>query len=348
VSVLIYGATGYSGELIARLAAERGLQPILAGRNATAVAKLASGLGVPHRAFALDDAAALDAGLDGVRVVLHCAGPFSHTSKPMLDACLRKKVHYLDLTGEVEVFEACAARDAEARAAGVMILPGVGFDVVPSDCLAAHLKRRLPSAKRLALAFRPSGGVSRGTATTVVENIDRGGMVRSGGELRRVPVAHAQRTIDFGRGPAVCVSFPWGDVATAWYSTRIPDITVYIAFPRSTRVGLKLSRMFAPILATRPMQRWLNERIRSAPPGPDAAARARGRTYLWGEVEDDAGGRAVSRLETPEVYALTAFAALEIVKRVMSGEAPAGFQTPSSAYGPDLVLALPDCTRTDE
>src|SRR5581483_8285688 len=155
-------------------------------------------------------------GLDGTKLVLHCAGPFSRTSAPMVDACLRRGVHYLDITGEVDVFEACAARSDEARARNVMIMPGVGFDVVPTDCLAAHLKRSLPTATTLTLGFQSLAKLSRGTATTMVEHVADGGLVRKDGVLTNVPAAHKTRTIDFGRGPAKAICIPWGDVSTAW------------------------------------------------------------------------------------------------------------------------------------
>ena len=154
---LLYGANGYTGQLIAREAVVRGQRPILAGRNAEAVTALARQLGLEHRIFSLDDAAATCAGLEGVTAVLHCAGPFAHTARPMIDACLEARVHYLDITGEISVFEMAAVRDTEAMAAGVMLLPGAGFDVVPSDCLALHLHRRLPTATHLALAFHGIG-----------------------------------------------------------------------------------------------------------------------------------------------------------------------------------------------
>src|SRR5262245_11521378 len=208
---LLYGANGYTGALIARAAAARGHRPVLAGRNAAAVAALGRDLGLDHRAFALDSPAVVAEGVRGMKAVLHCAGPFAHTSRPMADACLEEGVHYLDITGEVAVFEALAARDAEARAAGVMLLPGAGFDVVPSDCLAAHLKRRLPSATRLALGLLALGKRSRGTATTVLENLPRGGLVRRGGVLKRVPAAWRKREIDFGSGPVQAITIPWGD-----------------------------------------------------------------------------------------------------------------------------------------
>ncbi len=345
---LIYGANGYTGTLTARLAAARGHRPILAGRSAPEVERLGRELGLPSRVFALDDPRNIDAGLEGIKVVLHCAGPFSRTAKPMAEACLRTKVHYLDITGEAEVFESLAARNAEARTAGVMLLPGAGFDVVPSDCLAAHLKRRLPTARRLALGFQARGRLSRGTATTMAENLHRGGLVRRGGVLTPVPAAWKTRTIDFGRGPVTAMTIPWGDVSTAFHSTGIPDIEVYTAAPASLRVAARLSRYLRPILVSGPGQRFLKARIRSGAPGPTDAERARGKCLLWGEAEDATGRRVVSRLQTPEGYTLTALASLAIVERVLAGEAPPGFQTPSRAYGPDFVLAIEGVTRTDE
>jgi short subunit dehydrogenase-like uncharacterized protein len=345
---LIYGATGYTGEVIARLASSRGQRPILAGRSAGAVATLAGDLRLPHRVFGLDDPRALDAGLDGMGVVLHCAGPFSRTARPMVEACLRKKIHYLDITGEIAVFEALARRDAAAGTAGITLLPGVGFDVVPSDCLAAHVKRRLPTATRLALAFAPSGAPSRGTATTALESLHQGGVVRRGGVLTPVPAAWRTRAIDFGRGPRKAITIPWGDVATAYRSTGIPDIEVYMAAPTSLRVGLRLARPLLGLAAWKPVRSFLQRRIRSGPPGPTAEQRSRARSYLWAEAADDAGRRAVSRLATPDAYALTALTALAALERVRKGEAPPGYQTPATAFGPDFVLEIEGCSRTDE
>jgi short subunit dehydrogenase-like uncharacterized protein len=345
--LLIYGVTGYTGELVAREAVARGLRPVLAGRKRDAVGTLAAELGCPARTFALDVPAALDAALDGVDVVLHCAGPFARTAPPMVDACLRTHTHYLDITGEVTVFEALAARDGAAKAAGVMLLPGAGFDVVPSDCLAAHLKRRLPSATALTLAFMGLGGVSRGTATTMVENLDKGGLVRRGGRLKPVPAGFKTRAIDFGRGPRPAVTIPWGDVSTAYHSTGIPNVEVYMAAPLALRAFLRLSRPFARTLGSATLQSFLKRRIAARPPGPTAEARARGRAVLWGEVCDPGGRRAAARLVTPEGYTLTASASVAIAEQVLAGRARAGYATPSSAYGPDFALGLPGVARED-
>jgi short subunit dehydrogenase-like uncharacterized protein len=346
--LLIYGANGYTGELVARRAVARGLRPVLAGRSAEAVGALARELGLSHLAVGLDDPAALGRALAGRAAVLHCAGPFSRTSRPMAEACLRAGAHYLDITGEIAVFEALHRRDADARAAGVMLLPGVGFDVVPSDCLAAHLKRRLPSATHLALAFRMVGGaVSRGTAATALEGAHKGGAVRRDGAIVPMPAAHAARKVDFGRGPVTVVAIPWGDVSTAYYSTGIPNIEVYTVVPAAAARLMRLSRYARPLLAARPVQDLLRGLVRRQPPGPNAAQRASGASLLWGEARDAQGRRVVSRLRGPEGYSLTADAAVRIAERVLAGEAMPGFQTPSLAFGPDLVMTLDGVARED-
>jgi short subunit dehydrogenase-like uncharacterized protein len=347
MNFLIYGANGYTGNLIAREAVKQGLRPILAGRDREKVERLAAELRLEHRVFSLDDAAAIDAALSGVEAALHCAGPFSRTSGAMADGCLRTGTHYLDITGEIAVFESLAARDAEAKSAGVMLLPGVGFDVVPSDCLAAHLKRRLPSATKLTLAIRGLGRISHGTATTMVENINRGGLVRRSGRLTPVPTAWKTRDIDFGDGPVKAVTIPWGDVATAFYSTGIPNIEVYAAVPAAARRMMVLSRAFGWLLGSAPVQGFLKRRIKAQPPGPSDAERARGKSFVWGEVTDDSGQRQVSRLVGPEGYTLTVMTALKIVKLVLAGTAPVGFQTPSLAYGADLILEVEGVARED-
>jgi len=344
--ILIYGANGYTGERVARQAKQRGLAPVLAGRGA-AVEPLARQLGFESRVFPLSDPSALDRGLSGIALVLHCAGPFSRTSRPMADACLRTGAHYADITGEASVFETLAARDAEAKARGVMLLPGAGMDVMPSDCLAAHLKRRLPTAKRLVLAFTSTAGISRGTAATMIENLPKAGLVRRGGRLVRVPLAWRSRNVDFGRGPLPCATIPWGDVSTAFHSTGIPDIEVYTPMRRGQLLGLRLLRPFVALLGTAPVQAFLKRRVRARAAGPGEMARSQGIALFWGEVEDDAGRRAAARQLTPEGYTLTALASVAVAEKVLVGHAPAGFQTPSRAYGPDFILELPGCSRED-
>lgn len=345
--VIVYGATGYTGRLVVDECLAQGMRPVLAGRDATGVRALAERHSLEWRAASLDDGAALDRALNGATVVIHCAGPFARTSRPMADACLRNRVHYLDITGEIAVFEALAARDADARAAGAMLLPGAGFDVVPTDCLAAHLKGRLPSATSLALAFHGGSGLSRGTATTMAENAGGPGAVRRGGRIVPVPPAWRTRRIDFGDKVRLAATIPWGDVSTAFHSTGIPDIEVYVAMPPSTVRSLRLSRWIAPLLRTSWVRARLVAAIRRRPPGPSPDERARATALLWGEVRDATGKTVVSRLRTPDGYTLTAKTAALAARLVEAGGAVPGFQTPSRAFGADFILRVPGCTRTD-
>lgn len=342
---LIYGGNGYTGELITRFAVERGLKPIIAGRNKAAIKALAEKHGLEYRVFSLDDTEKLDAALDVVATVLHCAGPFSLTSRQMGEACLRTKTHYTDITGEIAVFEACAAADQKAKDAGTMIMPGVGFDVVPSDCLARHLKDRLPSATDLSLAFYGMGRMSHGTQATMTMNIGKGGAVRRDGKILPVPAAWRTREIDFGETKKTGVTIPWGDVSTAFYSTGIPNIEVYTVVPKSALKLMKLSRYIGPMLASGPIQRYLQSKI--PPGGPSDAERARGKTFLWGEASDNAGNRVAALLQTPEGYTITALAALNITQKILDGNFTPGFQTPSKAYGANLVLEIEGTTRED-
>jgi saccharopine dehydrogenase (NAD+, L-lysine-forming) len=332
---MIYGATGYTGQLVAELARQKGQAPLLAGRSEEKLRPLAARLDLPFRAFPLEKA-----DLKGVSLVLHCAGPFSQTSKPMVDACLAARAHYLDVTGEIEVFEAVFARENEAREAGIALLPGAGFDVVPSDCLAALLKQKLPSATELELAIAPSGGTSPGTLKTIVESIPKGGLVRRGGKLLRVPPAWRVREIPFADKPRSAMSIPWGDVATAYRSTGIPDITVYLAAKRAAILGMRLSRVAAPLLGLGPVQRFLKARIEERVRGPSAEQRGRGSVQLWGRVSD--GARAFEQtLQTPEGYAFTAESAVECAKRVLAGAVAPGAWTPSMAFGAGFAASLP-------
>lgn len=343
---LLYGAYGYTGYQIAAEAVRRGWQPILAGRNGPRLQALAERWGLPYRVVALDDEEGLRRALADVPVVLHCAGPFALTARPMVAACLATGTHYLDITGEVAVFEALAALDAEARAAGVMLLPGVGFDVVPSDSLAVHLKRRLPTATHLELAFVGLGsGASHGTAVTMLYHLHRTGqgVVRRHGRLVATPLGQPVRMLDWGRGPRRMMAIPWGDVSTAYYSTGIPNITVYtraVFVPALLRLGTRLVR-WKPLY--RGLRRWLDARVT----GPDSQALRQGQSLLWGQVRDEQGRTATAWMRTPNGYAFTVQAALALVERVVQGEVYPGFQTPAKAYGPDEVLALPGVGRWD-
>jgi short subunit dehydrogenase-like uncharacterized protein len=343
---VIYGATGYSGRLITHAALALDLRPILAGRDAAKLAALAEPLGLEHRAAALREHESLDGVLDGARVVLNAAGPFSQTSRPMLEACLRAGAHYLDITGEIAVIEALARRDAAARQRGIMIMPAVGFDVVPSDCLGAHVARRLPGAARLAFGLTGFTFLTRGSARTLVEAVD-GGLVRRDGALIRLPLGSRERHFDYGSGPRPSLNVSWGDVATAYYTTGIPDIETYVETTPLVQGTLAAARYFGWLLRTAPWQVWLRAAADLLPEGPGDEERAAARMTIVAEARDDAGGRAVARLVTPESYTFTGLTASTIARRVLHGDVEVGFQTPARVYGSELVLEFPGVTRED-
>lgn len=328
---LLYGAYGYTGRLILDEAARRGLRPVLAGRDAAKVQTLATSHGLEGVAFDLETD--FDHHLEGVGLVMHCAGPFSRTSRAMVDACLRKGAGYLDVTGEIAVFESILRREAEARAAGVSLIPGVGFDVVPTDCLAAHLARELPDARELDLAISVRrGGISRGTLKTMLEGLGEGGAVRREGKIRKVPAAWEAREIPFASGPRLAMSIPWGDVSTAYHTTGIPNVTVYSSASPSTVKRLRRLRVLLPLAGTAPV-RWLLMRLADRKTGPDAHQRRESWIDLWGEVRNAAGERRSRTMRVPDGYAFTAVSAAMAIERVLAGEVRAGALTPALAFG---------------
>jgi len=349
-SLLIYGATGYTGSLVAEHAAAIARQstspPTLAGRNEGKVKALAMRLRMPWSAFDLTDTEDLIHRLEDVTTVLNLAGPFSETADPLVEACLASGTHYVDITGEIAVFERIAARDADARKARVVLLPGAGFDVVPSDCLAAHLKRRQPQMHRLRISVEGLTQASRGTARTAVEALGKGTMARRGGKIVELERALHSKA-DFGDGPVDTISVSWGDVATAWYSTKAPAIDVLFEASPPLRIVSRIPNNLRPVLGSPTVQHLLKRLVDRMRPGPSEERRLGGRCRILGEAWNAAGARVASLMETPDPYALTVQSALDLGQRVAAGEVSAGYHTPSTAFGPDLVLAFDGVRRSD-
>lgn len=345
---LLYGANGYTGQLIARRAKDYGLTPILAGRNGLKIKALAKELSFDYLEINLNDAENLDVALRDVEVVLHAAGPFIHTARPMMEACLRTETHYLDITGEIAVFEMAYRLDNEANSARVMLIPGVGFDVVPSDCLALYLKNLLPDATQLKIAFAGSGsGVSHGTAMTMAENLGQMGAVRQNGKIARVPVGHKTLYFPGGEKQFFAMTIPWGDISTAFHSTGIPNIEVYTGIHPSSYWKIKLSQRFNWLLRTGFIKNFVRQQINKRPAGPSSQQRTAGRTYLWGEVKNEKGDIRQAVMETPEGYELTCMTSLLILQKVLNGDFKTGFQTPAKVYGEDLILEIPGVVRKE-
>ncbi|HEX3787427.1 MAG TPA: saccharopine dehydrogenase NADP-binding domain-containing protein [Pseudonocardiaceae bacterium] len=343
---MVYGANGYTGQLLARLAQERGERPILAGRSEAKIVPLAAALGFDHTVVDLFDPKRLRDSLAGVQVVANCAGPFTRTAAPLVDACLATGTHYLDITGEIDVFEAVYARAAEAEQAGVVLLPGAGFDVVPTDCLAAMLAAALPDAVELDLAFTMGGGISPGTLKTAIESLGAGGRARVDGELRPVPVAHKQTVADFPLGPRRVSAVPWGDLSSAYRSTGIPTITTYTVVPGADYVG-RGHELLAPLLRNPTVQKFGLSMVNQLVRGPSEEKQAKGRCEVWGKVRAEGGRTASGALTGPAPYQFTAESVLAAVSRLLAGGIAPGAHTPSSALGADFVRDLSGVSVTE-
>ena len=338
---MIYGANGYTAGLIAREAVKRGLQPLLGGRNRQALQALAGELGLESRVFALEDSRQVARQIDGLALVLHCAGPFSATAEVMMRACIEARVHYLDITGEIAVFELAQSLGAQAAAAGVVLCPGVGFDVIPTDCVAAALKAALPDATHLALGFDSRSGMSPGTAKTSVEGLAQGSKVRRDGRIVDVALAYKVRRIDFGDGVKDSMTIPWGDVSTAFHTTGIPNIEVYLPGSPAMIARVRRANLIRPLLRLSWVQRWIKARIGRAVRGPSAQAREQWPAYVWGEATNSRSETKVARIRTANGYSLTVTGSLAVVEHLLGAPPAGGAYTPSRLMGRDLVSRLP-------
>ncbi|WP_417531477.1 saccharopine dehydrogenase family protein [Marinobacter lipolyticus] len=339
---IIYGAYGYTGELIAREAVRRGQKPVLAGRSLEKAQALADELGLEAIGFSLDNVEQATHQIKGFSLVLNCAGPFSATAEPMMKACITARANYLDITGEIAVFELAQSLNDKARSAGIVLCPGVGFDVIPTDCVAASLKAALPDATHLALGFDSRSGFSPGTAKTSVEGLAQGGKVRRDGRIETVPLAYQVRRIDFGDGEKDAMTIPWGDVSTAYHSTGIPNIEVFI--PGSPRMikSAKSANYVRPLLGIKFVQKLIKARIAKTVKGPDEAARVKMPTFVWGEATNGRGEKKTARIRTANGYSLTITGSLAVIEHLMESQPTGGAYTPSRLVGADLATRLPE------
>ena len=337
---MIYGANGYTGELIAREAKVQGLNPIIAGRNLNQITSLAKELEFTCRIFNLLDQHELTKQLSDVQLVLNCAGPFSSTSLPIIKACIQSGTHYLDITGEISVFEYAHSQNSQAEQSSIVLCPGVGFDVIPTDCIAAKLKQALPDATYLALGFDSNSGLSPGTAKTAIEGLVQGGKVRIDGQIKTIPLAWKTRKIDFGMGEKLATTIPWGDVSTAYYTTGIPNIEVYIPISKRKLSLLKKVNYIRWILGLDPIQRFMKKKAAEQKgPGDDQLKHLV--TYVWGEATNARGESKTARITTANGYALTITGSLAVVKHLLENKVKGGYTTPSQLMGANFISKLP-------
>lgn len=321
--LLIYGATGYTGRMAAERAKALGLNVEIAGRDGSRLASLATQLGVPFRVFEAN--APAEASLSGISVLLNFAGPFAHTAEALMRACMKAGVDYLDITAEINVYRLAERLGAEAAAHSVMLLPGVGWDVVPTDSLAVQVAKRVKDPFALNIALHVPGSMSRGSAMSVSEIIGAGVLTRVDGELVATPDA-TPRHFDFGEGPVLCAPLSFGDLVTAWHSTGIANIAMFVhvsgdAFPEGD-----LSRL---------------------PDGPSAEERNAHRARAVVEVVGTDGSIARSVIDTVNGYTYTPLSAVEAAGRILNGDRQAGFATPSQVFGSGFAQSIVGTHITD-
>lgn len=326
---LIYGATGYTAKLCARELIAQGIQPVLAGRSESA-REVAESLGCEAAVFSLDDDVA--SSLSGYTVAINLAGPFSNTQQALIEGCIAAKCHYLDIAGEYPEMQSAYEHDAAAKDAGVMLMPGAGFGVVPTDLAAKAAADRVPGATHLKILYATEGGASRGTLRTVLKDINNPGVRRVDGEFKEALPAESKADFTVAGKTFTAVYNPWrADLFTAGLSTQIPNIETYAVFP-----GFIVSMMKGRLLWLRNL--ILKRLLGLFPEGPSEKQLARGSTYVMA-VASKGSEEAKAALKGPEAYRFTALTVAALTKRILQGDAAPGFQTPSR-YGAELLEGM--------
>jgi short subunit dehydrogenase-like uncharacterized protein len=346
-NLLLYGAYGYAGSLIAERAVDQGFDPILAGRRAEPLETQATEFGLDHRTFSLEHPAVVENQVADADAVLNCAGPFSATARPLLDACVETETDYLDIAGRYDVLEETARRDGEATDAGITVLPAVGFDVVPTNCLTSYLAEQVDEPTHLRIAIDGLGTFSPGTVKAILEQAGSPGAVREDGRLRSVPLAWKRREFDFEGEAKPAVTVPWGEVSAAYHATGVPNVETYATVPEYAQTAMKRARGFSTVLGWDPVQSALQAVVDAVVEGPTAAERAQSINRIAAEVEGADGDAASAGLRTPDTYDLTAETAVDAAERVLDGDVDAGVSTPSEAFGADYVLGFSGVERDD-
>lgn len=343
--ILIYGANGYTGALIAEAAAARGVSAIVGGRNKRVVEAVAQRCQLPFRVFALDDHRTLVEELRDVQTVIHCAGPFSATAKAMMEACIESQTHYTDITGEWEIFLLAADYDDRARSAGVVLCPGVGFDVIPTDCLAWALKEKLPGATEIHIAVDAALVLSPGSTKTLIESFKRDdGIEQRDGVLRRGAVEPKIRQAEFSSGSKMIVSMPLGDLAAIAHSSKIANVDVYHAMSPSAIQSMKKMNRIKPLLRLSPLQKLLKWYVGRSVHGPDTLRRESLPSHLWGQAANAEGDIVSARITTPNGYTVTVDGALAVAELLSSYDGAGGYCTPAMLGGTALLTGLSGVT----
>ena len=346
--VLIYGAYGFTGAGISKLASEYGITPVLAGRNESKLKPLAESLGYDYVVLSLENNHDnLVKVLKHFEIVLHIAGPYTFTGEPMLDAVVEAGTHYVDLTGENHVIQQQLDRHEEFKAANIMVMPSVGYDVVPTDCLNVYVADQVDNPTNLTLVINGNytaaegASASRGTMKSGLEVMGRPLLMRQQGEMVEVSALKVIHRVEGGQEQTL-VQIPWADMMTGYVSTGVPTIEVFQL--RQGELPGWLPRVAQSDFGRRILG-WLIDKF--APEGPPPDAQETRQTRIVSTATNDAGESASAAMITPESYLFTFHSTLIVAKRVIDGHWESGFQTVGKVYGPDLALEVPGVSRMD-
>jgi short subunit dehydrogenase-like uncharacterized protein len=347
--IAVYGATGYTGKLVAAELARRGANFRLAGRGAAKLHALAEDVGAPRTlAVGLDDEAGLRELLDPCAVVIACAGPFQEHGEPVLAAAAATGTHYVDTTGEQpfmrKVFDEYGRRFSDAGAAAVTAM---GFDYVPGDMIASLTAAGMGSLDRITLAYWVRGfGASRGTIASALGMIDGGDFEWRDGGLRPASQAVSRGQWDFGPpiGRQRMARYPAGEQITVPRHVDTREVrTVLTASTVAPHPRLAVATpllMPAVQLASRtPLRRAMAAVVARLPEGPAAEDRRRARFEIDCEAVAGSGTRR-GRIRGRDVYGLTACTTVEAALRMAAPEYErTGALAPSQAFDPEDYLA---------
>ncbi|PYI12198.1 NAD(P)-binding protein [Aspergillus sclerotiicarbonarius CBS 121057] len=320
-SLIIYGATGYTGRMASEQAASIGLDFAIAGRTEQKLKTLASQLQVPYYVFDIHQSTLIDQTLRNTSVLLNCAGPFMRTATPLMEACIRNGTHYLDISAEIASYQQAQELDQTAKAAGVMLLPGCGGSVAMLGCLASHAVDQVRNPKSIDIALHVAGSMSRGSAMSAAETATAGPLRLLDGQVVEHDISNTA-DFDFNDGSGPVASFP----------VTLPDL---LTISRSSNIGDV--RTFAHASG----DGFPTGDLGLLPDGPTAAGRDAAPYHAAVRVtsEDSHVTRAV--LHTVNGYTFTTLASVEAAKRVLDNQAKSGFQTPAVIFGTDFLLAIP-------
>ena len=376
--ILLYGATGYSGRLIAAEARRRYSdsrdvtidrhQVVLGGRDGAELADMTRTLELDHLVFTLDDRERVLSALRGFDVVINAAGPFARTASRLMRAAIEVGIPYVDINGEVDVYRALDDLSRIALHRGVTIVSGSGFTATVSDMmLESALSTVRPSdARTVWIAFSAMRHFSRGSLHAMLRSVRERVLVVREGKVVHVPVGRLERMFDFGqdkqqhdgtqrpnddsrrpRPARIASAINTIDTLTASRTARRKQaesisIESYAEMSATVRLGYQIGALSAPLLQIPLVQRLNHFQIAQLPDGPSAEDRTETRQKVLLQIESPLRTTLVDwRLTTPDAYDFTARSALAVAEKVAGASGGGGWKTPSEVLG-TIDLRLKD------